>query len=97
MTNEEVSPQSAKEVRKSIADWFLEVSALLVVFPWLDQLVFHPKGVIDWYVVSMALCSAGGLFWIGIGLLLQSSRARACVAGLGSVLLIGGFLILLGR
>ncbi|MCE9583106.1 MAG: hypothetical protein K8T20_11500 [Planctomycetes bacterium] len=97
MTNTETPPDVGKDARKAVAEWLLEVSALLAVFPWLDQLVFHPKGAFDWPLTAMSLCSSGGLFFSGLGLLVHSKRRQYALVGLGTLMLSTGFLLFLGR
>ena len=45
--------------------WFLEVSALLAVFPWLDQILNNARpfnwGLLSWCAVAVMILSAVGL------------------------------------
>lgn len=82
MSNAEAPIQREKEARKAIADWFLEVSALLAVFPWLDQLVFHPTGQHDWTLTAGTSCGAVGLAFLGLSLLVDSRSGRIALRAL---------------
>lgn len=86
MSSTETPLQGGKEAQRAVADWFLEVSALLAVFPWLDQLVFHPKGTFDWPLFLMATCAAFGLGFGGLSLLFESRRRRLLARIAGAVL-----------
>src|SRR6185503_9798327 len=90
-------PVPPRDVRKAIADWFLEISALLTVFPWLDQIVLHSRGATDWFVVGMSVCGADGSLLIGLGILFHRPLTRALITAVGTALVVTGFLLLLGR
>ncbi len=49
---------------KAAADWILEVSALVLVFPFLDSIV-HPTGVPGWLPWAGVVIGLGG-FGIGV-------------------------------
>ena len=93
MSNAEAPVQPEKEARKAVADWFLEVSALLAVFPWLDQLVFHPKGTFDWPLTWATTIGALGLAFLGLSLLMESRRLRIPIRLASCVLLVLAFVI----
>ena len=93
MSNTEAPVQPEREVRKAVADWFLEVSALLAVFPWLDQLVFHPKGRFDWPLTWATTIGALGLAFLGLSLLVESRRLRIPTRVASCVLLVLAFVI----
>jgi hypothetical protein len=58
---------TTKEARwKAVGEWLLEVSALLAVFPWLDQVI--NKKPFDWQLFSLSILSV--LILGGIGLYL---------------------------
>lgn len=96
MSSPDVPVQGGHDARKAVADWFLEVSALLAVFPWLDQLVFHPKGTFDWPLFLMATCAAFGLGFAGLSILFESKRRRVVARVAGAVLIGLAAVIFLG-
>ncbi|KAF0241556.1 MAG: hypothetical protein FD180_4383 [Planctomycetota bacterium] len=79
MSNAEAPPQAGREIRKAIADWLLEVSALMAVFPWLDQLVLHPKIDFNWAITATTFAFAFGLAQSGLLFLCPAGRRRACL------------------
>lgn len=63
--------------RTALAEWLLEVSALLAVFPWLDQVVLHDApGGFNWRVAAGTFHLALGFLCIGPGLLAQERSRR---------------------
>lgn len=81
MSSESAPRSPIPEARKACADWLLEISALLAVFPWLDQLVIHSSSPFNWKVASGTLFFALSLSAFGFGLLVQSARRqKGCFA-----------------
>ncbi len=61
----EVNPRESR--LNALGHWLLEVSALLAVFPWLDQ-VIHAEKLFDWHLFGWSIAVA--LILLGAGLLL---------------------------
>jgi hypothetical protein len=51
--------------------WHLEISALLAVFPWLDQ-VIHAEKPLDWHILGWSMSLV--LILLSAGLLLVRDK-----------------------
>ncbi|MCC6739978.1 MAG: hypothetical protein IT452_13100 [Planctomycetia bacterium] len=67
--SQETTGSPGNPTRSALADWLLEVSALLVVFPWLDQIVLAESQYgFKWRVAGGTFLLALGFLCVGLGI-----------------------------